>query len=386
METKNLANGSKRENGNNGGGTNTSRVGTNTSRVDSNTSKVYNLIILDESGSMCGVTTHTIVGCNEVLKGIREVANEIKEQRQYVSIYCFDTENSRYLFKNQGIEEVSDLTTRDYNPGGGTPLYDAIGNTVSELKRIATGSDSVGKVTIITDGYENASRRWTLASVTKLIEELKKKGWIFTFIGANIDVEQTSISLGISSYLTFEQTEEGMNEMFSRERDSQRAYSRRMSYMRRSRAFENASEEEREEMLGTMNENYFTENERVSPAFIKRLEKNEIFVFGSNNNGFHDGGAALFAVKHFGAQMGQAEGPQGQSYAIPTVGTTFEKIKESIERFTEYAALHPRQRFMLTAVGCKNAGYTPSQIAPLFREAYEFGNVYVPQEFLPFVG
>ena len=346
---------------------------------------VYNLIILDESGSMSGVTGHTISGCNETLNGIRSSAAEDKDQLQFVSIYCFDSTNSRYIIENTPIEKVKDMTSKDYSPNACTPLYDAIGNTVSRLKNIAKNSDSIGKVIIITDGYENASKEWNHSSVVELIESLKKKGWIFTFMGANIDVEQTSRSLGIDSFIEFQKTDAGMRKMFECERRSQRAYSKKMSYMRRCQVFAKASEEVREQMLSSMNENYFTDNERIAPEFIQYLNPNEIFVFGSNLHGTHNGGAAEHAVANFGAIKGQAEGAQGQSYAIPTVGYTFQEVKKAIERFTEYVVLHPRQKFILTAIGCGNAGYTPRQIAPLFKQAYEFGNVYVPSIFYPYV-
>jgi hypothetical protein len=349
------------------------------------TSALYHLIILDESGSMSGVTGQTISGCNETLNGIRIIAKEDKETRQFVSIYCFDTSNSRYLFKNKPIECVNNLTSDDYSPNACTPLYDAIGLTVNELKKIATDSDAVAKVTIITDGYENASRQWNHSSVVELIENLKKKGWLFTFIGANIDVEQTSRSLGIDSYMEFKKTDEGMRDMFECERRSQRAYAKKMSYMRRQGFFAQACEEEREQMLGSMNDNYFTEGERVVPGLIRTLAPDEIFVFGSNIHGLHNGGEAGFAAINFGAIMGQAEGIQGQSYAIPSVGNSFAELKGAIKRFTEYVVLHPKQKFMLTAIGCGNAGYTLEQIAPLFKNAYEFGNVYVPKAFLPYV-
>lgn len=348
-------------------------------------STVYNLIILDESGSMSGVTGQTISGCNETLNGIRSSAAEDKEQLQFVSIYCFDSTNSRYIIENTPIEKVKDMTSNDYSPNACTPLYDAIGNTVSRLKNIAINSDSIGKVIIITDGYENASQEWNHSSVVELIESLKKKGWIFTFMGANIDVEQTSRSLGIYSFIEFQKTDAGMREMFECERRSQRAYSKKMSFMRRCKFFSKASEEEREQMLSSMNENYFTDYERIAPEFIQYLNPNEIFVFGSNLHGAHNGGAAQHAVANFGAIKGQAEGAQGQSYAIPTVGYPFPEVKKAIERFTEYVVLHPKQKFILTAIGCGNAGYTPRQIAPLFKQAYEFGNIYVPAIFYPYV-
>lgn len=346
---------------------------------------VYNLIILDESGSMSGVTGQTITGCNETLNGIRNTAIEQKEQNQFVSIYCFDTTNSRYLFKNMPIEEVKNLTSKDYHPNACTPLYDAIGYTVSQLKEIATDSNAIGKVTILTDGYENASKKWNHSSIVELIESLKKKGWLFTFIGANIDVEQTSRSLGINSYMEFLQTDDSMKEMFECERRSQRAYLKKMSYLRRSKLFSEACEEYREHLLSLMNDNYFTECKRVAPDFVHYIKPNEIFVFFSNINGQHCGGAAGHALSCFGAIMGKAEGIQGQSYAIPSVGNSLADLRKCIERFTEYAVRHPEKNFLLSAIGCGNAGYSPNQLAPLFKQAYEFGNVYVPAKFLPFI-
>lgn len=346
---------------------------------------VYNLIILDESGSMSGVTGQTVSGCNETLNSIRTIAIENKEQRQFVSIYCFDTTNSRYLFQNEPIEKVKNLTSKDYRPNACTPLYDAIGYTVSQLKEIATDSNAIGKVIIITDGYENASKSWNHPSIVELIENLKKKGWLFTFMGANIDVEQTSRSLGIDSYIEFLQTEDSMKEMFECERRSQRAYFKKMSYLRRNQLFSDASEEYREHLLSLMNDNYFTECERVAPNFVSDLKPNEIFVFGSNINGQHCSGASGYAKTSFGAIMGKAEGIQGQSYAIPTVGNSLADLKKCIDRFTEYAVQHPEKKFLLSGIGCGNAGYSPNQIAPLFKQAYEFGNVYVPANFLPFI-
>ncbi|MCF0204268.1 MAG: hypothetical protein HUK12_03045 [Muribaculaceae bacterium] len=118
---------------------------------------------------------------------------------------------------------------------------------------------------------------------------------------------------------------------------------------------------------------------------MRTLEADQIFVFGSNIAGNHNGSAAEYAVKKFGAVMGQAEGLQGQSYAIPSVGVSIAELTAAIERFTEFAARNAKYKFMLTAIGCGNAGYTPEQIAPLFKTAYQFGNVYVPASFLTYV-
>ena len=360
-------------------------LGQKNENVEYKGSSVYNLIILDESGSMACVTNQTISGCNETLNSIRTTANEDPEQKHFVSIFCFDTSNSRYLFLNKSIEEVRELNVDDYHPTECTPLYDAIGYTVTQLARIANSSNATGKVTIITDGYENASQKWNLSAIVELIQSLKEKGWVFTFMGANIDVAQTSHSMGIDSFIEFQQTNEGMREMFENERRSHRAYSKKVAYMRGKNFFMDASESEKQQMLGAMNKNYFTEENRISPKEITHLDDDQIFVFGSNVHGLHNGGAAGLAFAKWGAIMGQAEGPQGQSYAIPTDGNCISELKDAIERFTEYVVRHPKQKFVLTAIGCGNAGYTANQIAPLFRQAYEFGNVYIPVEFVPFM-
>lgn len=346
----------------------------------------YNLIILDESGSMSCVRSQTISGCNETLNGIRSNAKEHEDIKQFVSIYCFDTSNSRYIFENVPIENVRNLTAEDYKPNACTPLYDAIGETVTTLRRLTVNSDTVGNVTIITDGFEKASRSWDHGAVVKLISSLKAKGWVFTFMGANIDVEGTAKGLGIDSYMKFEQTDEGMSEMFEQERRSRRAYNAKMDYMRKREFYADADEMKKRELLGSLNESYFTEKgDHVAPDVIRHLRPNQIFVFGSNIYGRHNGGSAGFAVQHFGAVLGQAEGLQGQSYAIPTVGNTYEEVAEAIERFDDFVVQHPNLTFLLTAVGCGNAGYSVEQVAVLFRPSYSFGNVYVPASFMPYM-
>ena len=363
-----------------------SKKSNNQKNVDSAViSDTHNLIILDESGSMSCVRSQTISGCNETLNSIRNTAKEQPDMKQFVSIFCFDTTNSRYIFQDIPVEETHDLTEKDYKPNDCTPLYDAVGYTVTQLRRLIENTNSAAVVTIITDGYENASRKWNLQAVVELIDSLKKKGWVFTFIGANIDVGRTAQELGINSFSRFEQTDEGMSEMFAQERRSRRAYHSKMNYLNGLLNFASMPLEEREEQLGAMNHNYFVEKERVAPDVIQSLEEKEVFVFGSNIHGLHEGGAAHFAFEHFGAINGQSEGLQGQSYAIPTDGNSFDELKEAVGRFTDYVVIHPQNKFMLSAVGCGAACYSENQIAPLFSQAYSFGNVYVPQSFLPYV-
>ena len=122
---------------------------------------------------------------------------------------------------------------------------------------------------------------------------------------------------------------------------------------------------------------------RITPQFVEKLEDNEIFVFGCRNSGRHWDGASAFALKNFGAVMGQREGLQGHSYAIPTIGGNIRKkdIRHSVERFTKFAEKHGELQFLVTAIGCGGGGWRPSQIAPLFRDASKLPNVSLPQEF-----
>jgi hypothetical protein len=125
---------------------------------------------------------------------------------------------------------------------------------------------------------------------------------------------------------------------------------------------------------------------RESPNNITRLNKNEIFVFGSNRYGYHTGGASLQALKKFGAKMHQGEGLQGSSYAIPTMQGGVETIVPYVNRFIDFAKAHPELKFLVTRIGCGTAGFEPADIAPLFVKALDVKNIYLPHDFLEIIG
>lgn len=120
---------------------------------------------------------------------------------------------------------------------------------------------------------------------------------------------------------------------------------------------------------------------RFTPDNIKELAPDEIFVFGSNLAGHHGGGAARVALDRFGAQWGQGEGIQGQSYAIPTMQGGVETIKPYVNRFLDLAYEWDQNTFLVTRIGCGIAGFTPEQIAPLFDRALDMYNVVLPRDF-----
>jgi hypothetical protein len=100
----------------------------------------------------------------------------------------------------------------------------------------------------------------------------------------------------------------------------------------------------------------------------------ERFCFGSNLDGNHGAGAALYALRHCGAVMGVGEGPTGDAYALPTVGKglsrmSFTEVKKHVHKFLLFAAQSPYEVQKVTRVGCLRAGFTDAQMAPLFAEA-----------------
>lgn len=122
---------------------------------------------------------------------------------------------------------------------------------------------------------------------------------------------------------------------------------------------------------------------RISSNCITVLASNEIFVFGSNIQGFHCNGAAKLAYERFGAKWGSGEGLKGNSYAIPTMQGGVATIKRYVDDFLIFAKNHPHLVFLVTEKGCGIAGFNPKDIAPLFRSAIEknITNVFLPESF-----
>lgn len=118
---------------------------------------------------------------------------------------------------------------------------------------------------------------------------------------------------------------------------------------------------------------------RTTPEFITKLEPNEIFVFGSNLQGMHGGGAAYAAYRKFGAIMGQGVGLQGQSYAIPTMQGGVETIRPYVDELIKFAKEHADLTFLVTRIGCGIAGFRDEDIAPLFADAHNADNIVLPE-------
>ena len=130
------------------------------------------------------------------------------------------------------------------------------------------------------------------------------------------------------------------------------------------------------------------EFKNFTPDYIDSLMPGQVFVFGSNMIGYHSGGASLMAMQRFGAIWGQAEGPQGECYAIPVdirgeaVDNVSNYMKRHINKFLLYAKNHKENTFLVTRIGCGAAGFEEEFMAPFFKEALEMGNVSLPKSFV----
>ena len=157
------------------------------------------VFIIDKSGSMSGLESDTIGGFNSMLA---KQKNETGEA--FLSTVLFDTRET-VLYDRARIDQVPCMTKEDYVPGGCTALLDALGGAIHHIATIhkyAREEDRPGKTmfVIITDGYENSSRRYSVEEVRSMIEkEQKEYGWEFLFLGANIDAVAEASRYGIQA-------------------------------------------------------------------------------------------------------------------------------------------------------------------------------------------
>ena len=190
---------------------------------------VYNVIILDKSGSMSSIARQAVDGVNETIGSIKSAQEKNPDQKHIVTLVAFCGCEMKTIYDNVPVNEVAPLTDRDYRPCCMTPLYDAVGSTITRVHALKGNDDnSLALVTVITDGYENASREFSLTALKSLIDSYKDQGWQFTYIGADHEVEQVAFSLHIDHCLQFDKSEEGTQTMFAKERRSRLRWMERM--------------------------------------------------------------------------------------------------------------------------------------------------------------
>lgn len=189
--------------------------------------KIYNLIILDESGSMASIKDVIISGLNEVLQNVRNSGNEFPDLEQFVTFISFNSAGIKNFCNRSDLTKMPVIDGSNYRPDALTPLFDAMGSSINKLKYfLQDKKDYNVLVTILTDGLENASREFNGRQIKEMIEELKNSKWTFTYIGTDHDVDKFAESISINNRLAYCKNEPGVASMYERESKS------RMNYMR----------------------------------------------------------------------------------------------------------------------------------------------------------
>ncbi len=182
-----------------------------------NPKRLYCALVLDESGSMSGLRQSTLDGANAWLADQRKDGPE-----DLFTLVTFDAPQDphkprvRALYAGVPLKEVADLTLADYNPDGGTPLFDAVGSTISRIEADPRAADRSVVVVVMTDGLENASVEYTHDSIAAKIEQKERDGWTLMYLGANQDAKRVATTLRFDANLavTYAPTASGTNVMY----------------------------------------------------------------------------------------------------------------------------------------------------------------------------
>lgn len=195
--------------------------------------KVFNLIILDESGSMETIAEQAVSGLNETFQTISAAQKDHQEQKHFISFVTFNGIAIRTIMDRLPVVNGMLKKWTDYRPDACTPLLDAMGRSLNELKK-HVGDEDVVLVTIITDGMENASREYSGSDIKRLVADLKERGWVFAYIGTNQDVDAVADDMGICSRMRYKYSAEGTRDMFMAETRQRRSFFDKLSAKGRS--------------------------------------------------------------------------------------------------------------------------------------------------------
>lgn len=200
-----------------------------------NKTKVFDLVILDMSGSMDTIRQSVVDGFNTLVAGLRLANNRFSgTQEHYLSLCVFNTFAMGYVYYIVPIDSVAILTLDNYQPIGATPLYDAMGVSISRMMEdVDTLSEYGVMVTIISDGLENASRFYSKTLISWMVNELSEKGWSFSYMGTDEEVMEQAIRLNIDSVHYFQQTDSGFIDAMRLDENSRVSKYRAIDSLRR---------------------------------------------------------------------------------------------------------------------------------------------------------
>jgi len=191
--------------------------------------KVFNLILLDESGSMQSIKQATIDGFNEVVQTVKGVEIQFPEQEHFITLVTFNGLAIKTLLSVQPVKNLALIDGQKYRPDASTPLFDAIGFSLNNLVReVEQYKDYNVLVTILTDGEENASTEFSGLAIKRMIDELSLKNWTFTYIGANHDVADFALKISITNTMSYMADPVDMKRMFEREKNARMNYSEKI--------------------------------------------------------------------------------------------------------------------------------------------------------------
>lgn len=196
-----------------------------------NQKQIFNLIILDESGSMSSIHKSIVNGFNELVGSIKGTAKQQPEQQHLVSLVTFNSLGVKTKLDRSDVSELEKISYEQFEPDAMTPLFDAIGLSVNHLKKglkELKESEYHVLVTILTDGEENASEEFNQQLIKSMVDELKETNWTFTYIGANHDVVNTAAAISISNTMAFSADDDGVEEMFKKETKARAGFFKRM--------------------------------------------------------------------------------------------------------------------------------------------------------------
>ena len=191
--------------------------------------KVFHLVLLDESGSMSDIRQPVINGFNATAQTVMELERQFPDQEHRICLVTFKGTSVRMPLFDEPASELPRLNAESYHPRGATPLHDAMGQAITRLRALTDGyANHRVLVTILTDGFENASREYSQAAIQALVEELTEKSWTFTYYGANHDARHAADSLSIRNSMDFAAAPAALPALFARDRESRLVYSRRL--------------------------------------------------------------------------------------------------------------------------------------------------------------
>lgn len=162
------------------------------------------VFLLDRSGSMGGIESDTIGGYNSYIK-------EQKKNNVKVTTVLFD-DRYEVLHQREKINDIKELTNKEYFVRGSTALLDAIGRTITYMDEQKSRK---AIFLITTDGLENSSREYNKARIKEMIKGHKE--WEFIYIGANIDSYSEGQSIGIDTrnIANYKKDKKGIQNMFN---------------------------------------------------------------------------------------------------------------------------------------------------------------------------